>query len=691
VGDIILNEGFSKNVVMVLLLPSNFEVTMLSRTHFFNSLLFTLCLCHNASKANDETNIEVIEVLSSDDFTSANYQILQRDDFVNSAQTLSDILKSINGIQIRQISGLGNPVSISIRGSSSKQVQLYIDGQLINDSQFGGFDLNQIPTEQIESIEISKNQAIGTGATPIGGVIRINTFNPSEDSKKMSLAIGSFGFKEISLMQNSAFKIHSLSFGGNLISTDNDYSYLVPQSFDDSSKSVEQPLTNNQYDKTSLFINDNIIIGQHQIRLNAQYNKQSKALPNYQNNSPENISKLDSDNLRFSYQHYWLSPLSWLDTLEFEMYQDDKNEFYLDSPDGRISNTSEYDTKKQYIALKPYIVLKNFTFTPFLNFSKQKFESLSKHNGQPNTCNGISGCDILAEQEKTNFGARVEYQSDIFPLTSYALLSNLSEVNSNQAINQTETEVYETDNSFNTQEVGINYKHNNLLSSFNFSKGVRTPTLFELFGDRGSFKGNDNLLPEEASTISLSAQYQQKQFSINSSIYQQSLNNSIVAIFNSSNVGSYTNISNADLTGFEIQSNYTINPTVSLVIQANLINSETQSEYTSFNDKKLPGIYHQQYSAAIKFQANKDWRISFTTHVDKELYFNRNNKFENDNNVGNGTPADRVVSDLSINWQSSAHNFNLIFNNVFNANYQDLANRPAQGRSIQLKYSLQGI
>ena len=107
---------------------------------------------------------------------------------------MSDILKSINGIQIRQISGLGNPVSISIRGSNSKQVQLYIDGQLINDSQFGGFDLNQIPTEQIESIEISKNQAIGTGATPIGGVIRINTFNPNEDSKKMSLAIGSFRF-----------------------------------------------------------------------------------------------------------------------------------------------------------------------------------------------------------------------------------------------------------------------------------------------------------------------------------------------------------------------------------------------------------------------------------------------------------------------------------------------------------------
>jgi len=690
VGDIILNEGFRKGRHGIAI-ALYFEVTMLSRIHFSNLLLLILCLSHNASNANDQTNIEVIEVLSSNDFSSANYQILQRDDFINSAQTLSDVLKSINGIQIRQISGLGNPVSISIRGSSSKQVQLYIDGQLINDSQFGGFDLNQIPTEQIESIEISKNQAIGTGATPIGGVIRINTFNPSEDSKKMSLAVGSFGFKEINLMQNSAFKIHSLSVGGSLITTDNDYSYLVPQSFDDSSKSVVQPLTNNQYDKTTLFINDNIIIGQHQIRLNAQYNKQSKALPNYQNNSPNNSSKLDSDSLRFSYQHYWLAPLPWIDTFEFEMYHDDKNELYLDSPDGKLSDTSEYDTKKQYIALKPHIALHNFKLTPFLNFSKQKFKSLSKHNGKPNTCNGISGCDIYAKQEKTNLGARLEYQSDKHPLSSYALLSKLSEKNSNQAVNQTEQVIFETDNRFYTQEIGLNYKLKSVVTSLNFSKGVRTPTLFELFGDRGSFKGNNNLLPEEANTLSLSAQYQQKQFSISSSIYQQSLDNSIVAIFNSSNVGSYTNISNADLTGFEIQSNYTITPALTLVAQANLITSETQSEYTSFDDKKLPGIYHQQYSAAIKFQATKDWRLSFTTHLDKELYFNRNNKFENDNNIGNGTPADRVVSDFSVNWQSNSHNANLIFNNVFNADYQDLANRPAQGRSIQLKYSLQGI
>ena len=137
---------------------------------YFNALSF-----HSKVQAaevdNNKQQIEVVEVVNSHDFASVNYEVLRRDDFISSAQTLSDVLSNVNGIQIRQISGLGNPVSISIRGSSTKQVQMYIDGLLVNDSQLGSFDLNQIPTEQIESIEISKNQALGTGSTPIGGVI----------------------------------------------------------------------------------------------------------------------------------------------------------------------------------------------------------------------------------------------------------------------------------------------------------------------------------------------------------------------------------------------------------------------------------------------------------------------------------------------------------------------------------------
>jgi outer membrane cobalamin receptor len=264
-------------------------------------------------KAED---VEVLTIYDQQPLYLGNYQVLSREDFINSSQTLSDILQTINGLQIRQIGGLGNPVSVSIRGSSSKQVQLYIDGQLVNDSQFGGFDLNQIPTEQIQSIEISKNQAIGAGSTPIGGVIRINTYNPSQDKLKLSLALGSYNHQELNLLYNKAFQSNNLSVGGSYLKTNNDYDYLVPQSFTSSNQSSIEPLRNNQYQKKNVYLNNQLSFGAHKIRITVQYNEQDKALPNYQNNTPENTSSLSSDTWRLGYRHSIYTDIKWLDNLE---------------------------------------------------------------------------------------------------------------------------------------------------------------------------------------------------------------------------------------------------------------------------------------------------------------------------------------------------------------------------------------
>lgn len=645
-----------------------------------------------AAQNQINNDIEVIEVVNYDAFVTPNYQVLHRDNFVHSAQTLADILQSVNGIQIRQISGIGNPVSVSIRGSSSKQVQLYIDGQLVNDSQFGGFDLNQIPVEQIESIEISKNQAIGTGATPIGGVIRINTYNPTDDTRKLTLATGSFGYQEANILFNKAFKKHSLSIGGHYVNSDNDYDFLVPQSFNDSSRSAEQALRNNEFTKKTFFINDIIQFGQHQIRLNVQYNDQEKSIPNYQNNSPENNSALNSDNLRFSYQHQWLSNSDWLDSIEFEAYTEDKNEQYIFIPNTTQHDVNDYETTKHHVGIKPLLSWQAFNFTPFVSFNKQKFTSVSSHNGAPTQCNGISACDISAKQEQLSIGSRFEWQPSSMPIEAYLLFSTLQEENTNIALNQANADKLKTDNSYHTTELGLSYQQDNLTLSTNYSDGVRTPTLYELFGDRGSFKGNDKLLPEEAKTVSIGAQYRQKAFFISSSVYQQRLENSIVAIFNSSNVGSYSNVSNADLLGVEVQANYQLFKPLSLTLQANVIDSETTSDFVAFDNKKLPGIYHQQLSLALQYTINSAWQASLKTSQDKELYFNLINRFENNNShIGNGNPADRIVSDLAIKWQQGKHIIAFTANNIFNDKYQDLANRTSQGRSFKIKYTIEGF
>jgi outer membrane cobalamin receptor len=370
-------------------------------------------------KAED---VEVLTIYDQQPLYSGNYQVLSREDFINSSQTLSDILQAINGLQIRQIGGLGNPVSVSIRGSSSKQVQLYVDGQLVNDSKFGGFDVNQIPTEQIQSIEISKNQAIGVGSTPIGGVIRINTYNTSQDKLKLSLALGSYNHKELNLLYNKAFQSNNLSVGGSYLKTDNNYDYLVPQSFANSNQSSTEPLGNNQFEKKNVYLNNRLALQSQEIRITVQYNQQEKALPNYQNNTPENTSNLSSDTWRLGYKHNIYSTLKWLENIEFEAYQEDKTERYLDILANVKHLDGNYNTTKTHASLTSYFVFDSqfgdLAASPFIQLNKQQFDSLSFDNNGQITCNGISSCDVIAEQDQLLVGSRFEWQQNNGPLSA---------------------------------------------------------------------------------------------------------------------------------------------------------------------------------------------------------------------------------------------------------------------------------
>ena len=622
------------------------------------------------------------------------YQILHREDFINTSQTLGDLLQKVNGIQIRQVSGLGSQASVSIRGSTTKQVHLYIDGQLINDSLFGGFDLNQLPTEQIDSIEISKSQAQGTGSTPIGGVIRINTYNPQVDSARLSIAGGSFGFREVNAMANRTFSNSNLAVGFSHVQSANDYDYLVPQNFIDPAITEEDKLRNSAYKKNTLHINSEVYLGQHLLRFNMQYSEQRKELANYQNNSPENSSEISGDSWRFGYLHSWQSAYAWLEQLEFEAYTQLTEERYLKQPAGTIDKRATYRTVKNFAGFKSILNVADMTITPFIHFNDQTFESSTIFTDQPASCNK-SSCDITATQQQLNYGSRFELPIVEFALTPYVLVSHSREKNSNTALAKHQA-AYSAVLEYGTQELGAVY-HPTQFDSFdvnaidfslfaNWSKGTRTPTLFEMFGDRGSFKGNPSLQPEEAQTWSLGSTLSYAGLSLTAAVYQQQLENSIVAIFSSSSVGSYSNVSSAELVGLELQANYSINNALSLMLQTNLIDSHTKSEYRGFKNKRLPGIYHQQYSAAVRYDITEQWQINLRSNIDNELYFNRANSFDGSNNAAN-----RFTTNLQLGWQQGAFTTSLAINNLFDSDYQDLANRPAQGQNIQLKIAIKEI
>jgi outer membrane receptor protein involved in Fe transport len=273
-------------------------------------------------------------------------------------------------------------------------------------------------------------------------------------------------------------------------------------------------------------------------------------------------------------------------------------------------------------------------------------------------------------------------------------MTQLNEDNQNIAVNQADPETFNSKQSHQTQELGLVYQELHVKAELIASNGIRTPTLFELFGDRGLFKGSKELLPEQAKTLSFGVAYNnqisQMDYSLNASVYHQQSDNAIVAIFNSSGVGAYENVSDATLSGLELETKIAVSPALSLNLQANIIDSQTSSAIKSFSHKKLPGIYHQQYSLWVNYQFNPQWKIHIRSAVDEDLYFNRANIFESTNGQA-GKPAQRRLTDIQFGYTSGIYSLNLNVNNLFSQQYQDLANRPAQGRSIQFKLSIQGI
>ena len=113
---------------------------------------------------------------------------------------IAEAIEAVQGVNIRDYGGLGGLKTISIRGSTSSQVLVMLDGQKINNAQSSQVDLSTISVEGIEKIEVVRggNSAI-YGASAVGGVINIIT-------KKHNRVEGFNG--NISAMQGS-FDSHS--------------------------------------------------------------------------------------------------------------------------------------------------------------------------------------------------------------------------------------------------------------------------------------------------------------------------------------------------------------------------------------------------------------------------------------------------------------------------------------------------
>lgn len=86
---------------------------------------------------------------------------------------LSGLLSDLAGVRVLSFGGVGRSASVSLRGSSGKQVLVLLDGVPLNASG-EAFDFSTLPLDQLALIEVTRGNASAVyGAGAVGGVINL--------------------------------------------------------------------------------------------------------------------------------------------------------------------------------------------------------------------------------------------------------------------------------------------------------------------------------------------------------------------------------------------------------------------------------------------------------------------------------------------------------------------------------------
>jgi len=96
------------------------------------------------------------------------------------AHTLADVLATIPGIQLENLSGPGGFVYTNIQGSKFNHVLVLVDGVALNNLSDNFPDVGLVPTRIIERIEIVKGAASSSWGQALGGVINVITKAPEQ-------------------------------------------------------------------------------------------------------------------------------------------------------------------------------------------------------------------------------------------------------------------------------------------------------------------------------------------------------------------------------------------------------------------------------------------------------------------------------------------------------------------------------
>ena len=114
-------------------------------------------------------------------------------------QSLVDVLANLPGVQISTSGSYRSSSGVFLRGATSSQAILLVNGVRMGSATSGSYSLESLPLDRVERVEVLRGAAAAMyGPDAVGGVIQVFTREPQEGlQRSVSVGVGSDGQRKL--------------------------------------------------------------------------------------------------------------------------------------------------------------------------------------------------------------------------------------------------------------------------------------------------------------------------------------------------------------------------------------------------------------------------------------------------------------------------------------------------------------
>ncbi|MBQ5888707.1 MAG: TonB-dependent receptor [Bacteroidaceae bacterium] len=149
---------------------------------------------------------------------------------------VSDVLKYMSGVNVRDYGGVGGLKTVSVRGMGAKHTAVSYDGVVVSDAQSGVVDLGRFPLNNLSAVTLSmglggEDAVHSAREYSASTLLSLRTLSLGRTMTNVEVKGGSFGYASASLFHRyKTTEKWGMSFNGNYLRSDGMYPFTLVNS-----------------------------------------------------------------------------------------------------------------------------------------------------------------------------------------------------------------------------------------------------------------------------------------------------------------------------------------------------------------------------------------------------------------------------------------------------------------------------